>query len=173
MTSPVNDPYLAALEVRDKDIVSKEAALKREEAEHEQRGNDLRIRRQQFEAERQAHLAALASYTEFLKSAPPPRAAEKERDDDDEWSGSRLRMGEQRRSILSYIAQTSRKEAGPSPKLTVRAIAAATHVPNERVSNIIWKDTERDYLVRDRDSVRMTDLGYELLKRAGVFIDPA
>ena len=173
MTSDPKDRYLAALEDKRIALSSRDSALKREEGEHAARGEEIRIRREQFEAERQAHAAALSNYMEFLKSQPQDVQAEEGEQGGDEWSATRLRMGDSRKSVLLYIARITRKEPGQSTKLTVRAIAEGADVPSERVSNVVWKDIERGYLVRNGDVIRMTDLGFELLKRAGALNDIA
>lgn len=167
MTQEASDLYLSSLKAREEEISRKESALKREEDAHAAKGEQLRIARAAFEEEKRAQAAAFTSYIQFLNSAG--KSAPHGTSTSDEDSFSNLRIGDQRKAVLRYIALRSRNKLGSQ----VRTIAAATNLNNGRVSNIVWKDTERGLLMRTSDQIFMTERGFEFARLAGILDDEA
>ncbi len=176
MTNNTSDPYLAALRARESELSSKDSAIKQEEEEYRAKGEALRIKREQFDADYRAHAAAFSSYVSFLNStgranqpaAPGRTPSDVTRADAVQPSPS-IRTGSQRQSVLAHLAEVTRR----GQKVTSRQIVQATGFGAQRVSNILWKDQERGYITRVGDHVTLSEKGFDFLKQTGVIADSA
>lgn len=160
------DPYLALLEAREEEFSSRDSAIKREEEEHRAKGEAIRQRREAFDLDYSAHTAAFQSYKEFLNKRGAPALAHpvQEPVQAESTEFPSLRIEGQRKTVLAHLGEATRR----GQRITSRQIVAATGVPAERVSNVLWKDQQRGYVTRVGDFVAMSSKGMEFLKQAGV-----
>lgn len=179
MSEPLD--YGAILEAEDRTLAAKEESLAQEREEW------LLDARRYVERLRRLNLP-LPSFAERLEQGgrtPPLHTAADQPDAKmpvyDGISYLRVvnakpRIGEQRGTILKCIAKATQE----GQEVTPREVANEIGVDYTRVINVIWQDENRGlltYTSKGRPKmgapkkVKMTDLGFDVLKRAGLLDD--